>query len=285
MGAAIGAFREGLLTFFSRRRAKVPRCRIARRPRRGGAPEEDARRAAFADRKYRLALGAVVEAAKRYEAGQIGWSEFDAVIHGYTMVAKELRLVFQRPRRERLGLADGEERGEFEWDPIHELALDQRQRRVPRKLRDLETASLEEAVAALTSEATAAKREDLVRSVDDWRDVVLQRMKTNDFSGFLEVALGGVREGESFKRFERWMALIQNIWNTTPMPDRGDRTCSRCTQLPRHCRDPNVGSSRFHYRGRWHNLERGWGVMSAGPTRSARRYHSDQPLPAGAANL
>ncbi len=186
--------------------------------------EEDARIAAFADHKYGLALGAVVEAAKRYEAGQIDWSEFDAVIHGYTIVAKELWLVFQRPRRELLRLAEGEERGEFEWDPIHELALDQRQRRMPRKLRELETTSLEEAVAALTGEATAAKRDDLVRGVDDWCDLVLRHMKTNDFGGFLEAALGGVREGESVKRFERWMALIQNIWNTTPMPDRGGRT-------------------------------------------------------------
>ncbi len=186
--------------------------------------EEDARIAAFTDRKYGLALGAVVEAAKRYEAGQIDWSEFDAVIHGYTILAKELWLVFQRPRRELLRLADGEASGEFEWDPIHELALDQRQRRLPRKLQQLETTSLEEAVAALTGEATAAKREDLVRDVDGWRDLVLRHMKTNNFGGFLEVALGGVPEGESFKGFERWMALIQNIWNNTPMPDRGGRT-------------------------------------------------------------
>ncbi len=186
--------------------------------------DEDARIAAFADRKYALALGAVVEAAKRYDAGQIDWSEFDAVIHGYTIVAKDLWLVSQQPRREVLGFADREERGEVQWDPIHELALRQRQRRVPRKLRELETTSLEEAVAALTSEAAAAKREDLVRSVASWRALVLQHMKTNDFGGFLEAALGGVREGESFKRFERWIALIGNIWNTTPMPDRGGRT-------------------------------------------------------------
>ena len=185
---------------------------------------EDDRIEAFVDRKYRLVLSAVVEAAKRYEAAAIDWVEFDAVIHGYTIVAKDLWLAFQRPRAELLRLVEGEERGEYEWDPVHDLALEQRHRRVPRKLRDRSAGTLEGAVATLTDEATKRRRASLVRSVESWRDLAVHHMKTNDFTGFLDAAIGADRGDLTFQELERWLALLQDIWNNTPMPDRGGRT-------------------------------------------------------------
>jgi hypothetical protein len=44
--------------------------------------DDDAKISAYAAAKYRLILEPVIAAARRYEAGEIDWSELDAVVHG-----------------------------------------------------------------------------------------------------------------------------------------------------------------------------------------------------------
>src|ERR1700687_5086642 len=184
--------------------------------------EADARIAAFIDRKYALILAPVVEAARRYQARLIDWGEFDSVIHGYTIVTKDLWSFLQQPRAELLRLALAEDRGEEQWDPIHALALDQHHQRLPHKLRDLSATTLGDAVASLTKAAGDANRTTLVRTPAAWSELVLRHMPTLDISGFLEEALGD-GASDSADELDRWLALLQNIWNTTPIADLGGR--------------------------------------------------------------
>jgi hypothetical protein len=83
--------------------------------------EEDAKITAYAASKYRLILAPVIEVARLYEAGEIGWSEFDAVIHGYTLVQREAWIFFQQNSSVLFRFIEEEERGEAYWDPVEAL--------------------------------------------------------------------------------------------------------------------------------------------------------------------
>jgi len=84
--------------------------------------------------------------------------------------------------------------------------------------------TLEEAVARMTKAAQAEGKDKLVRSLEDWRKLVLAWMKANDINRFSKDIVKWVGEVPSLDDLNRWLALAMNIWNATPQPDRGGRT-------------------------------------------------------------
>jgi hypothetical protein len=89
--------------------------------------------------------------------------------------------------------------------------------------------TLDEAVARLTAAARAEGRDRLVRSVDEWKTLVLACMKANDFNRFSKDFVKRVGELPSLDDLNRWLALAMNIWNSTPQPDRGGKTAYELT--------------------------------------------------------
>lgn len=185
--------------------------------------DERAKIADYETKKYAAILGPVIVAAKRYEAGEIDWQEFDSVIHGYTLVAQHVWSVFQRQsRRALLQMIEAEARGEDEWDPT--AVFEYRRERRTSKAAERAWPKLEKAVAKLTDAAIAAGRLDLVHDVDDWYEIVVAHMQANDAAGFFAGVLGSGSASETVEQMNRWMELIQEIWNLVPQPDRGDKT-------------------------------------------------------------
>jgi hypothetical protein len=183
--------------------------------------EEDAKITAYAASKYRLILAPVIEVARLYEAGEIGWSEFDAVIHGYTLVQREAWIFFQQNSSVLFRFIEEEERGEAYWDPVEALQAKYARRQArydakhPPKM-------LAEAVIRLTEVARADGREDLIRPLSEWEALVQHYIVHADFIGFMEEAGGLIASDEA--EMQEWTDLLTNIWNTTPQPDRGGLT-------------------------------------------------------------
>lgn len=84
--------------------------------------------------------------------------------------------------------------------------------------------TLEEAVARMTAAARAEGKDRLVRSVEEWKTLVLACMKANDFNRFSKDVVKRVGKLPSLDDLNRWLALAMNIWNSTPQPDRGDKS-------------------------------------------------------------
>ena len=184
---------------------------------------ERAKIAEYEAKKYAAILGPVIDAAKQYEAGAIDWHEFDAVIHGYTLVSRHVWSVFQRTnRRQPLAMIEAEGRGGDEWDPVV-IFEDRRERRMS-KAAEHAWPKLEKAVARLTDVAIGAGRLDLVRDVDDWYETVVSHMQTNDAAGFFGVTLKGGPPPETVEQAQQLVELLQEIWNRVPQPDRGHKT-------------------------------------------------------------
>ncbi len=185
--------------------------------------DERAKIADYEARKYALVLGPVIDAAKRYEAGEIDWSEFDAVIHGYTLVSQHVWSVFQRSnRRELLRMTEAEARGDEEWDPT--AVFEYRRERRMTKAAERAWPKLEKAVAELTDAAIAAGRLDLVHNVDEWYEMVVNHMQARDAAGFFGIGLIERGPGETIEQAQQWVELMQEIWNRVPQPDRGGKT-------------------------------------------------------------
>lgn len=84
--------------------------------------------------------------------------------------------------------------------------------------------TVEEAVAKMTAAAQAEGKHRLVRSVEEWRRLVLACMRANDFNRFSKDVVKWVGDVPSLDDLNRWLALAMNIWNATPQPDRGGKT-------------------------------------------------------------
>lgn len=84
--------------------------------------------------------------------------------------------------------------------------------------------TLEKAVARMTEAAQAKGKNRLVKSVEQWRTLVLACMRANDFNRFSNDVVKWVGEVPSLDDLNRWLALATNIWNATPQPDRGGKT-------------------------------------------------------------
>ena len=183
--------------------------------------EEDAKIAAYTAAKYRRILEPVVSVARPFATGDVGWSEFDAVIHGYAIVQREAWIFFQQKRRDLLQFIDQEERGDAYWDPADALKAKWTRPQMRYDAKHPPTA-LAEAVVRLTEIARTEGREDLIRPTQDWEALVQRYIVDANVIGFMEEAGAHVAADEA--EAQEWIDLLTNIWNTTPQPDRGGRT-------------------------------------------------------------
>jgi hypothetical protein len=96
------------------------------------------------------------------------------------------------------------------------------------KLREMppQDATLEAAVARLTTAATEAGRPELVLSVEEWRALVLRHMADTDPNNYFSEIMGRMGSASSVENLNLWLGLVNNIWNATPQPDRGGKTAS-----------------------------------------------------------
>jgi hypothetical protein len=87
-------------------------------------------------------------------------------------------------------------------------------------------ATLEAAVARLTTAATEAGRPELVLSVEEWRALVLRHMGDTDPNAYFSEIIGRMGSAASIEDLNLWLGLVNNIWNATPQPDRGGKTAA-----------------------------------------------------------
>jgi hypothetical protein len=85
---------------------------------------------------------------------------------------------------------------------------------------------LDEAVSRMTVAAKAEGKDDLIRSVEEWRTMVLAGMRSEDINRFSKQVVKLVGKATSMDDLNRWLALATNIWNNVPQPDRGGRTAN-----------------------------------------------------------
>lgn len=114
----------------------------------------------------------------------------------------------------------------FQLDPLGvERLLQSRaapeDERRPRPPRD---ATLEGAVARMTTAARAARLTRLVMSVPEWEALVVRYMGSPDVTAFTQEIVERVGNADSVEELDRWLQLAMNIWNTTPQPDRGGKS-------------------------------------------------------------
>jgi len=115
----------------------------------------------------------------------------------------------------------------FQLDPIQVERFLQRRTREQEgkpKIQYPRDKTLEEAVARMTEAAKSEGKNKLVKPVEEWRKLVLARMKANDNMSFSKDIVKWVGEVASLDDLNRWLALAMNIWNATPQPDRGGKT-------------------------------------------------------------
>ena len=84
--------------------------------------------------------------------------------------------------------------------------------------------TIEEAVARMTEAASSAGKDKLIKPVEEWRELVISCMKTNDNMNFSRDIMKWVGNVASLDELNKWLALAMNIWNATPQPDRGGKT-------------------------------------------------------------
>ena len=115
----------------------------------------------------------------------------------------------------------------FQLDPVKlERFLQQRSSMEEKRLRieHPRDNTLEKAVARMTEAAQAEGKDSLVRSVEEWKALVLACMKTSDITKFSKEVVKMVGKVPSLDDLNRLIALAMNIWNATPQPDRGGKT-------------------------------------------------------------
>lgn len=105
-------------------------------------------------------------------------------------------------------------------------------------------ATLAEAVARMTEAAETVSRPGLVRSEAEWEALVLRHLGDADITAFARNVIASVGDVDDVRELNRWMALAQNIWNTTPQPDQGGRSAYELAAQSAH-RDIELDS--------WHN--------------------------------
>jgi len=115
----------------------------------------------------------------------------------------------------------------FQLDPVKlERFLQQRSSTEEKRLRieHPRDNTLEKAVARMTEAAQAEGKDSLVRSVEEWKALVLPCMKTSDITKFSKEVVKMVGKVSSLDDLNRLIAIAMNIWNATPQPDRGGKT-------------------------------------------------------------
>ncbi len=124
----------------------------------------------------------------------------------------------------------------FQPNPIEVERFLQGRVKVPEELRDIEYAqddTLEEAVARMSEAAKKEGRSQFIMSPEEWKNIVLSHMKSNDFNGFVKEIYQRVENFNSIKELNKWLALTMNIWNNTPQPDRGGKSANQLIRQQR----------------------------------------------------
>jgi hypothetical protein len=117
----------------------------------------------------------------------------------------------------------------FQLDPIELERFFQQRASSPDEKPEIEhprDSNLAEAVARMTKAAQAEGKDNLVKSVEEWKTIVLSDMKSHDvtkFGGDLTKLVGDIA---SIDDLNRWLGLAMNIWNNTPQSDRDGRTAN-----------------------------------------------------------
>jgi hypothetical protein len=118
----------------------------------------------------------------------------------------------------------------FQPDPIEVERFLQGRVKVPEELKKIEYPqddTLEAAVARMSEAAKKEGKPKLIMSPEDWKNIVLSHMRSNDSSGFAEEVYQRVEKFSSIEEVNKWLALAMNIWNTTPQPDKGGKSANQ----------------------------------------------------------
>ena len=87
-----------------------------------------------------------------------------------------------------------------------------------------EELTLVEAVNRMTKAAKADRRPALMMTVTEWEQLVLRYMQSHDNASFFEHVAELVGGDVDLDGLNLWIGRAQDIWNSTPQPDRGGRT-------------------------------------------------------------
>jgi len=124
----------------------------------------------------------------------------------------------------------------FQPDPIEVERFLQGRVKVPEELRDIEYPeddTLEKAVARMSEVAKKKGRPQFIMSPEEWKNIILLHMKSNDFNGFVKEIYQRAEKFNSIKEINKWLALTMNIWNNTPQPDRGGKSANQIIRQQR----------------------------------------------------
>jgi hypothetical protein len=113
----------------------------------------------------------------------------------------------------------------FQVDPLAVERLLQSRAGTADEQRPLpQDATLEEAVARLTTAAQAAGVTRLVMSASQWQALVTRHLAAADVNAFSQEIMHRAGNAGSLDDLNQWLQLAMNIWNTTPQPDRGGKS-------------------------------------------------------------
>ncbi len=133
----------------------------------------------------------------------------------------------------------------YQPDPVEvERVLQGRSRSDADDIQRPQDDTLAEAVARMTEAATREGRVGLVRSEAEWEVHVLRHLGSLNFTAFVEEVIALAGQAQNVTELNEWLALAQNIWNTTPQPDRAGRTARELSSQSSGM-DPEIES--------WHN--------------------------------
>jgi hypothetical protein len=114
----------------------------------------------------------------------------------------------------------------FQVDPIQvERFVQQRSReKADRKIDLPRDKTLKDAVSRMTEVAKGEGKPRLIRSLEEWKTIVLACMKARDFNTFSKDIIKWAGKCSSLDDLNKWLGLATNIWNNVPQPDRGNKS-------------------------------------------------------------
>jgi len=114
----------------------------------------------------------------------------------------------------------------FQLDPlgVEQLLQSRAGPELDRRPTPPQDATLEQAVARMSSAARAAGLTRLVMSAPEWEALVVRHMGGPDVTAFAREIAERVGNADSVEDLNRWLQLAMNIWNTAPQPDRGGKS-------------------------------------------------------------
>ena len=86
--------------------------------------------------------------------------------------------------------------------------------------------TFDKAIARMTEADTAAGREGLVMSANEWEALVLEHLNNTDITAFAQEVIKRTGDVQDVKDLQWWLDLAINIWNNTPQPDRGGKSAN-----------------------------------------------------------